>query len=166
VLDQLDVRSGDVVLEVGYGPGGLVRLLSRRTTADRIQGVDPSAEMRDAATRLNRGAVRQGRVELRQGSADRTGLPDQSVDRVVTVNNVALWPDLDAGLDELHRVLRPGGVVVIGWHGGAAPSRIARKLRLPEDKLTRIATALDERFAEVTRHQLKQLDVFRAVRDS
>lgn len=162
LLGVLDVRSGDLVLEVGYGPGGLIRLLARNTTAARVQGVDPSEEMRDAATKLNRAGVRQGRVDLRLGSADRTGLPDGSVDRVVSVNNVALWPDLDAGLDEFRRVLRPGGLVVIGWHGGTDPSRITRSLRLPEDRLARIERGLADRFAAVSRVRLRQLEVLTA----
>ncbi|MGW1373449.1 class I SAM-dependent methyltransferase [Streptomyces sp. NPDC002446] len=164
VLDALDVRPADRVLEVGYGPGGLVRLLVARTGAAAIRGVDPSPEMRRAAVRANRRAVRAGRVVLDLGTADRTGLADQSVDRVVSVNNVALWPDLEAGLRELHRVVRPGGVVVIAWHGGVAPGHIARRLRLSDDRLRRIESALRQVFAGVARSETRTLVVFRAVR--
>lgn len=164
LLTVLDVRPGDRVLEVGYGPGGLVRLLAGRTDAAAVQGVDPSPAMRDVATKLNRAAVRAGRVELGLGSAERTGVPAQSVDHVVSVNNVAIWPDLEAGIRELHRVVRPGGTVVIAWHGGRSPSRIAHSLRLPEDKLNRIDSALKGTFGDVTRCQLKSLDVFTATR--
>jgi ubiquinone/menaquinone biosynthesis C-methylase UbiE len=158
------VRPGDDVLEIGPGPGGLIRLLAGRTGARLIRGVDPSPEMVAYATRVNRAAVRAGRVQFSLGTADRTGLPDRGVDRVVAVNNVAIWPDLDAGLHELHRVLRPGGSVVIAWHGGTAPSRVARGLRLPAAPLTRIRAGLDELFTGVTQQQLRSLDVFQAVR--
>ncbi len=123
VVGVLGVQSGDDVLEIGYGPGGLIRLLAERTDAASIRGVDPSPEMRDQATATQPEAVRTGRVRLDLGTADRTGLPDASVDRVVSVNNVAIWPDLEAAVGELHRVVRPGGTVVIAWHGGTAPSR-------------------------------------------
>ncbi|MEQ4207588.1 methyltransferase domain-containing protein [Actinopolymorpha sp. B9G3] len=162
VLDNLEVRPGDRVLEVGYGPGGLVRLLVERTDAVLIQGIDPSPDMRDVATRVNRAAAGEGRVDLRVGTAERTGLPDQSVDHVVSVNNVAIWPDLEAGLQEFHRVVRPGGTVVIAWHGGTDPSRIARSLRLPKDKLDRIEHGLEKLFSQVTRRQSKNLDIFRS----
>ncbi|MGW0824948.1 class I SAM-dependent methyltransferase [Streptomyces sp. NPDC002845] len=164
VLDVLDVQPGDRVLEVGYGPGGLVRLLTACTDAAVIRGVDPSPEMRDAATRANRGAVRAGRVALDLGTADRTGLADRCMDRVVSVNNVAIWPDLKAGLRELRRVVRPGGVVVIAWHGGARPGRIARRLRLTDDEFNRVESALRELFSDVTRSERRSLDVFKAVR--
>jgi SAM-dependent methyltransferase len=164
VVRVLDVQPGDDVLEIGYGPGGLIRLLAERTDAASIRGVDPSPEMRDQASRRNRKAVRAGRVRLDLGTADRTGLPDASVDRVVSVRNVAIWPDLEAAVGELHRVVRPGGTVVIAWHGGTAPSRIVRSMRLPEDELGRIERVLGNRFGQVTRRQVTDLDVFTAVR--
>jgi ubiquinone/menaquinone biosynthesis C-methylase UbiE len=164
VVDALGVQPGQDVLEIGYGPGGLIRQLTDRTEAASIRGVDPSPEMRDQASRLNRKAVRAGRVRLDLGTADRTGLPDASVDRVVSVNNVAIWPGLEAAVDELHRVVRPGGFIAIAWHGGTAPSRIARSLRLPEDELGRIERVLRDRFADVSRRQLPCLDVFTATR--
>lgn len=162
VLTILDVRPGEKVLEIGYGPGGLVRLLAEGTGASLIQGVDPSPAMRNLATKHHRAASHAGRIDLRIGTADDTGLAGQGVDRVVSVNNVAIWPDLEAGLDELHRVVRPAGTVVIAWHGGSSPSRIAQRLRLPADKLARIENSLAERFTTVTRHQLPSLDVFAA----
>ena len=164
VVDVLDVQPGDDVLEIGYGPGGLIRLLTERTDAGSIRGVDPSAAMRDQASAHNRKAVRAGRVRLDLGTADHTGLPDASVDRVVSVRNVAIWPDLEAALRELHRVVRPGGAVVIAWHGGTKPSRVVRAMSLPEAELARIEGTLRDRFGDVSRCQVTSLDVFTAVR--
>ncbi|RVX44837.1 methyltransferase family protein [Nonomuraea polychroma] len=155
VLSLLDIRPGEHVLEVGYGPGALIRLLAR-TGAGRVCGVDPSPEMREQAAR------RAGGADLRLGTASDTGFPEASFDCVVTVNTVALWPDLMDGLREVRRVTRPGGRAVIAWHGGRDPSRIARTLRLPEDKLARIQEGLSELFAEVKRHELKSLTAFTA----
>ncbi len=164
VVDVLKVQPRHEVLEIGYGPGGLIRQLAERTDAASIRGVDPSPEMRDQAGSHNRKAVRTGRVRLDLGTADDTSIPDASVDRVVSVNNVAIWPDLEAAVSELHRVVRPGGTVVIAWHGGTKPSRIARSLRLPEEQLDRIEKALRDRFTAVDRRQLPSLDVFAATR--
>jgi SAM-dependent methyltransferase len=75
-----------------------------------------------------------------------------------------MWPDLEAAVGELHRVVRPGGTVLIAWHGGTKPSRVVKSLSLPEDELGRIEQALRNQFSEVGRHQLTSLDVFMAVR--
>ena len=159
VIDLLDIQPGVRVLEVGYGPGSLIRLL-RQTPAGLICGVDPSPQMRDMAQRRNPGA------DLRLGTAGQTGFADAEFDRVVSVNNVAIWPDLGAGLSELHRVTRPGGRVLIAWHGGRHPSRIASRLTLPEDQLSRIGRELDGLFTATTRHELDDLTVFTATRRS
>ena len=164
LLKLLDVRPGDHVLEVGFGPGGLLRLLAARTRAEAIYGVDPSSVMLDAATRANQPAVRDGRIRLAVGTAERTGRPDASADRVVAVNNVGLWPDLDAGLGELHRVTRPGGTVTLAWHGGRKPGLIARRLRMPEDKLAELEARLRAHFTGVTHTALADEDVFQATR--
>lgn len=163
LLGLLDIQTGERVLEVGYGPGGLIRLL-QRTSAKRICGVDPSPEMRDLASRPHRAQIAAGRIDLRLGTANRTGFTDAEFDCVVSVNNVAIWPDLEVGLCELHRVTRPGGRVLIAWHGGTRPSRIARSLALPEDRLAHIESSLRSLFSGVTRHDLATLTVFAVVR--
>jgi SAM-dependent methyltransferase len=164
LVDVLRLRPGDRVLEVGYGPGYLIRMLTRRTGASLIQGVDPSPRMRELAARNNHAAVRAGRVQLGLGSAQDTGLPGQSVDRVVAVNNVAIWPDLAAGIRELYRVLRPGGMAVVAWHGGVSPSPLTKRLRLSGDRLDQIEDALQEAFPAVARGRLHSLEVFLATR--
>ncbi|KAB8188588.1 methyltransferase domain-containing protein [Nonomuraea phyllanthi] len=137
------------VLEVGCGPGGLLRHID----ADRVCGIDPSPDMLQLAARHNRGRD----IDLRLGTAADTGHPDRSFDVVVSVNNVAMWPDLEAGVRELRRVTRPRGRLLIAWHSATGSSPIARKNSLAEEKLARIAQALGE---PTRRHELRNLTVF------
>jgi SAM-dependent methyltransferase len=164
VLRLLGPLEGLDVLEVGHGPGVLLGLLAR--TAQHVTGVDPSLEMRQLAVRAHARAIAAGRVEVRAGDAGATGLPDVAADLVVSVNNVAIWPDLDGGVAELHRVLRPGGRLVLSWHGGERPARTARGLVLPEDRLRCIEDALRARFPEVRRTLTRRCTVFEAHRGS
>ncbi|MDQ4119600.1 MAG: class I SAM-dependent methyltransferase, partial [Actinomycetota bacterium] len=108
--------------------------------------------------------IARGRVRVGEGSAAATGLPDACADVVVSVNTVAIWPDLDAGLDELRRVLRPGGTLVLSWHGGRAPSRAARRLCLPAEQLDRIGAAVSARFSGARRELTRRCTVFLARR--
>lgn len=110
-LAQLEVGSGDDVLEVGFGGGALLAELAR-VTRGRVIGVDLSEAMVARARRRFRG---DERVELHAASAEVLPLPDASVDRACSVNNLYFWPDAEAALRELARVIRPGGRVAVAF---------------------------------------------------
>lgn len=148
VAAALPLRPGQTVLEVGFGPGVLLCALAARPERPALIGVEPSEVMRRS---------RVPGADLRAGTAARTGLPDASVDHVVSVNTVAIWPDLDAGLDELRRVVRPGGTVALAWHGGHARSQASRRLVLAPALLDRIEDGLRARFTGVARRDLSDV---------
>ncbi len=101
------------MLEIGFGPGVGIGLLAAR--AHHVAGADPSTEMLRQATKRNATAISQGRVELRQASAEQLPFPDACFDKALAVNSMQLWPDVPAGLRELSRVLRHGGRVVLAF---------------------------------------------------
>ena len=158
VAGLVRLTPGVTVLEIGYGPGVLLAALLARPERPRLVGIDPSEEMRSLAARRAPGA------DLRLGDAAATGLDEGSVDVVVSVNTVAIWPDLDAGLAELCRVLRPGGSLLLAWHSATARSRISRGLALAPAALDRIGSGLDARCRSVGRVTLTDVVVFDAVR--
>jgi SAM-dependent methyltransferase len=127
LVDAAGLTPADVVLVVGPGPG--VGLEHAGARAARVIGVDPSELMRRAARRRCAGLVARGVVRVEDGTAAATGQTDASVDVVLSVNNVQLWPDLAAGLAELRRVLRPGGRLLVSvherWQPGGADALVA-----------------------------------------
>lgn len=159
VAGALAVQRGERVLEAGYGPGVLVELLLRAGAT--VSGVDPSPEMREMATRRARS---YGGADLRVGTAEATGFADETFDAVVSVNNVPMWSDLALGFGELHRVLTPGGRVLIAWHGGHRPTRVAKGIQLPAEVLDRILAALREVFGNGERARLDRVEIFQATR--
>ncbi|WP_369251269.1 class I SAM-dependent methyltransferase [Streptomyces sp. R41] len=72
--------------------------------------------MRAMARRRCAPLITRGRLRLAPGTAAHTGEPDATVDVVISVNNLQLWPDVPAALAELHRVLRPGGRLLLSTH--------------------------------------------------
>jgi ubiquinone/menaquinone biosynthesis C-methylase UbiE len=79
-----------------------------------------------AAAERESEAVAAGRLRVLAGDASAIPLQDDEVDRVLTVNTVYFWPDLDAGLREIRRVLAPGGRVVIGIRDLAVMQRLSQ----------------------------------------
>jgi SAM-dependent methyltransferase len=113
VVDLLDVRPDDRVLEIGFGPGVAIALLAERATAGLVAGVDPSDVMARQARRRSRAAVRAGRVLLCQGSATALPFADARFTKACAIHAVYFWTPLEAGLREAHRVLAPDGLLVL-----------------------------------------------------
>jgi ubiquinone/menaquinone biosynthesis C-methylase UbiE len=130
VAGLLGVGPGDSVLEVGFGPGAVVRRLSEIAPNVRVSGVDPSREMVEQARARNADAIRDGCVDLRQGSADSLPFETDSFDNVLSVNSMQVWPDPAAGLREIRRVLKPGSRVALGFtrHSGQPREGVAEAL--------------------------------------
>jgi ubiquinone/menaquinone biosynthesis C-methylase UbiE len=115
VMGLLDVQPRDKVLEVGFGPGVAIQLLTGLASGGYIFGVDPSEEMLAQATRRNKKAIKLRQVDLRRGSVASLPFADNSFDKALAINSMQVWPNALAGLRELQRVLRPGGKAGLGF---------------------------------------------------
>ena len=110
VADLAGVGPGDRVLDVGCGPGRFLREAAGRG-ADAV-GVDPSAQMRRLARRLTPARLGDA-VTVVDGTAERLPLEDGAATVAWAVASVHHWTDREAGLAELHRVLEPGGRLLL-----------------------------------------------------
>jgi SAM-dependent methyltransferase len=92
------------VVELGSGTGASLRYLAPGT---RLIAIEPNVHMHSALRR--HAAQRHVELEVRQESAERTGLPDASVDAVICTLVLCTVPDPAAAVAEVRRILRPGG---------------------------------------------------------
>ncbi|MGE2717804.1 class I SAM-dependent methyltransferase [Mycolicibacterium litorale] len=106
--DLIAVSADDRVVDVGCGPGTAARLAARRGA--RVTGVDPSAAMVRVARAVTR---RRTPVTFVRGGAEALPVPDASATVVWALATVHHWPDVGAALSEIHRVLSPGGQLLV-----------------------------------------------------
>lgn len=109
-------RAGGTVLEVGVGTGLSLPQYSRTT---RLVGVDLSEGMLARARERVRALGLSNVEALRVMDAEALEFPDASFDVVVAQYVVTAVPDPERALDELARVVRPGGEIVITTRIGA-----------------------------------------------
>jgi ubiquinone/menaquinone biosynthesis C-methylase UbiE len=103
-----DLAADDTVADIGCGPGTAARRAARLSAA--VVGIDPAPVMLRFARSLTLRSAHP--VRYAEGSAEALPLPDSSVTVAWSIASVHHWNDLDAGLQEARRVLKPGGRLV------------------------------------------------------
>ncbi len=98
------------VLDLGCGDGPALQWLRETFRPEALVGIDIDVELVARARR--RVAAKRTRAELRVGTATNLELPDTSVDVVLCHQTLHHLEDPRAALHEIHRVLRPGGVLL------------------------------------------------------
>jgi SAM-dependent methyltransferase len=109
-IDLLGPRRYDSILEVGYGSGIFLPELARH--AERIAGIDIHTESARVKAMLERLGLD---ADLREGTLFELPWEDSTFDGVVCLSVLEHLVELDAALGEFRRVLRPGGVAVLGF---------------------------------------------------
>jgi SAM-dependent methyltransferase len=102
---------GAVVADVGAGPGMLAEVFLE--AGHRVLAVEPNAEMLEACRAL---ATEHPTLQVVEGSAEATTLPDASVD-LIAVGRAMHWFDWPRAHREFERILRPGGWVLLASNG-------------------------------------------------
>lgn len=115
VLREVGIKSGNVVVDYGCGPGSYIALLSSMVgTSGKVFAVD----IHPLAIKSVHGIVSKmelKNVETIQSSCD-TGLPDQSVDVVLLYDTYHTLNNPDDILQEIHRIVKAEGVLSFSDH--------------------------------------------------
>lgn len=121
VADDVAALAPGAVLDVGTGPGALAVEIAKRCASCSVIGVDLAPEMLATARDRAREAGVDGRTDFVVADAAALPLGDAAVDVAVSTLSLHHWRDVPAVLRELHRVVRPGGRVLI-WDIGVSYS--------------------------------------------
>ena len=150
LADLAGIERGQRVIDVGSGPGALTTELVRRLGPDAVAAADPSEPFVEAARERHPG------VDVRLAPAENLPFDNDSFDAALAQLVVHFMADPVAGLAEMARVTRPGGVVaacVWDLAGGRAPIspfwQAARELDPGTTDESNLAGARDSHLAEL-----------------
>lgn len=153
LVEAAGVSPGQRVLDVGCGPGALTAVLCETLGSGRVAAIDPSEPFVEACTRRLPGA------EVRTGGAEALPYPDDSFDAALAQLVVNFMDDPRAGVGEMRRVTRPGGVVAAAVWDYAGEMTLLRRFWDAAAALDRDAATRDEgrTMPFCTREALEQL---------
>lgn len=108
LMDKMGIEAGERILDLGCGNGWATRALAKANAGVQAIGVDVSPGMIARADELHSYTIR-ARYDL--GRFEALDFEDGEFDRIFSMEALYYTEDLDAALIEMHRVLKPGGVV-------------------------------------------------------
>ena len=145
-------------VDLGAGKGQLTIPLVEATDNPVVM-LDPNADSLSQGLELAREKGLAHRLSAVVGVAENIPFPDNSVDLVVSRGSVFFWSDPVKGLQEVHRVLRPGGKAMIGGGAGSGyPKEAVEELiRIRKSNLEGEDAEKWKRFVELRRpEQMRQ----------
>jgi len=105
------LKNDDRYLEIGFGSGLFIKKYASHVA--HISGLDVSEEIVQLARNNNKELVESGKVEFIQGVASALPWKENEFSVVVGIETFFFWAEPKASLEEIHRVLVPGGTLVL-----------------------------------------------------
>lgn len=119
VRRETGIRSG-VCVDLGAGPGHLGLALAAQNPVMQVVLCDASEDMLELARSNGRSSGSADRVRVEFGSAEQLPFLDASIRLVVSRGSIFFWDDQVQGMNEIYRILAPGGQACIGGGFGNA----------------------------------------------
>ncbi len=112
-IRQLAPYHPKAVLDVATGTADMAILMTRYLSSAHITGIDISAGMLEIGKQKIARLKLSDRVELQTGDSERIHFPDNSFDAVTVAFGIRNFENLEKGLGEMLRVMRPGGRLLV-----------------------------------------------------
>lgn len=113
-VEMLDLQPTDRVLDIGFGGGVTIEKMLGTIDTGKIHGVDFSREMVETAKQKFRLAIESNKASIEFADVRSLPFDDNTFDKVCTVNTIYFWDDPLASLQEIKRVIKHGGKLVVG----------------------------------------------------
>jgi ubiquinone/menaquinone biosynthesis C-methylase UbiE len=108
-IEKMRIQPDDRILEIGYGPGTSVKIISQMLSGGTISGIDHSDVMCRQAIKRNAEGIKDNKVELMCGSARDLTYPENTFDKIFASNVHFFWDEPEEEFRRLGTMLKAGG---------------------------------------------------------
>lgn len=112
-IDQLEGAAPKCILDVATGTADVALEMARRLQPERIVGLDIAPQMLDIGREKVRKKGLEPIIELQVGDSENLPFENNTFDALTVAFGVRNFEHLEKGLQEMYRVLKPGGKLVV-----------------------------------------------------
>ncbi|UII21713.1 class I SAM-dependent methyltransferase [Fulvivirga ligni] len=114
-LSEMQLAAGMKILEIGHGNSQHAHMALKEASNLHYCGLEISVTMHNEAIKINKELIGKGKASFHLYQGDKIPFKTNSFDRVFTVNTIYFWRNPTALLQEIERVLKPGGQCLITY---------------------------------------------------
>jgi len=112
-IENITINENCKLLDLGFGGGTALRLLSKKYNNIKLFGIDFSKEALKTGTKNNKKDIESGKIKLFQGDIGEIPFSDNYFDIITAFQTHYHWKDLDKKINEIYRVLNKNGQFII-----------------------------------------------------
>jgi len=112
-VEQLDIPEQSTIVDVGCGTGSALRYAAAKVKNGNLIGIDPVPRMIEIAKDITKKTEINNQIIFKVGSAEDLPVEDSLADIVFAFDSIDHWKDIQQGLKEILRILKPGGRFII-----------------------------------------------------
>ncbi len=111
VQDNIHIQPTDIVLDVGFGNGYLIKKLLEQNP-QKVCGIEISQDMLNKVSRKLKHLISEGKLGLCLADIKKLPYSDSFFDKICTVNTLYFWDDVERSFAEIKRTLKPNGIFI------------------------------------------------------
>ncbi len=112
-IKLLNLKPDDTFLDIGFGGGLSFEIMENEHPDVKMHGLEISEKALKCSKYKFKSAIKENKLELKEGSVHRIPYPDNHFDHIISINTVYFWQDVPDAFAEVRRVLKPGGTFVL-----------------------------------------------------
>jgi SAM-dependent methyltransferase len=113
LIKEMNIQSDEKLLEIGYGPGLGIHMITRLCDSCTVHGIDFSKLMYKKASNYNHSTINKGKVHLQYGDYLNISIGQNQYDKIFCLNVIYFWDELNKPFEKTLSLLKTNGVFYI-----------------------------------------------------